>query len=312
MRREFGDRLQEGASLAPYTSARIGGPADFLLEVRSVDELTQTAVKLWQMNMPFRILGGGSNILISDRGVRGVVVLNHARGVKFHDSEEEPKVSAESGASLGAVGRRTVERGWLGLEWAATVPGTIGGAVVGNAGAHGGDINSSLEMAEILQRNEEPEVWPVGRFQYAYRDSVLKRNPGSAVVLTATFHLRKVDPNLAKVMAAEFSEYRQRTQPAGASWGSMFKNPPERSAGRLIEAAGLKGLQIGGARVSAKHANFILNLGNASATDVLRLIKVVRREVADRFDISLDLEVELFGDWDPEELEGAGVTGGMS
>jgi len=302
IRQIFGDRVREGVHLAPYTSSRIGGPADFLVEVNSVDELAQAAQQLWEMEIPFRILGGGSNVLVSDRGVRGVVLLNHAREVTFFENGLAPRVKAESGASLGSVSRRTVERQWSGMEWASTVPGTIGGAVVGNAGAHGADVGTCLEMAEILQRGRQVEEWPVERFEYGYRDSILKRAPRQCVVLTATFRLSKTSSELVKKKMKEFATYRQETQPTGPSWGSMFKNPPGKSAGRLIDTAGLKGLQIGGVRVSAKHANFFTNLGDASAFDVLRLIKLVRKEVVEAFDIELELEVELFGDWEEAEL----------
>jgi UDP-N-acetylmuramate dehydrogenase len=309
MREAFGEQLREDISLAPYTSSRIGGLADFLIEVHSSDELAENAELLWKMDMPFRILGGGSNVLVSDKGVRGAVILNHAREVNFIEGEAGPRVKADSGASLGSVSRRTVERGWSGMEWAATIPGTLGGAVVGNAGAHGGDIAGCLEVAEILQRKGRVETWPVERFEYGYRESVLKRLPREFVILNATFRLSSTSTEIAKRRLKEFIAYRQQTQPSGPSWGSMFKNPPGKSAGRLIDTAGLKGLQIGGARVSAKHANFFINLGNASASDVLRLIRLVRNEVAEHFNVLLELEVELFGDWDPEEVRDLVLSG---
>jgi UDP-N-acetylmuramate dehydrogenase len=309
MREAFGEKLREDISLAPYTSSRIGGLADFLIEVRSSEELAQSTKLLWEMEMPFRILGGGSNVLISDKGVRGAVILNHARNVTFIEGEAGPRVKAESGASLGTISRRTIDRGWTGLEWAGTIPGTVGGAVIGNAGAHGGDIASCLEVAEILQPKGQIEIWPIERFAYGYRDSVLKRSPREFVILTATFRLGSTTKEMAKKRLKQFIDYRQMTQPSGPSWGSMFKNPPGKSAGRLIETAGLKGLQIGGARVSAKHANFFINLGDASASDVLRLIRLVQKEVAERFSVNLELEVEFFGDWDPEEISGFRVPG---
>jgi UDP-N-acetylmuramate dehydrogenase len=302
MRSVFGEQLREGVSLAPYTSARIGGPADFLLDVRSSEDLARKVQTLWEMEIPFRILGGGSNVLVSDKGYRGVVILNHARQVIFIEGEAIPKVKAESGASLSSTSRRAVERGWAGMEWAATVPGTIGGAIVGNAGAHGGDIASCIETAEILQRNGDTESWSVERLEYGYRTSILKRNPQRYVVLSAIFRLSKTGVEIAKKKVKEFIEYRQQTQPRGPSWGSMFKNPAGKSAGRLIDTAGLKGLQIGGVRVSAKHANFFINLGDASASDALRLIRLVRKEVADRYNVNLELEVELFGEWNPDEV----------
>lgn len=310
MEQTFGERLRQGVSLAPYSSSLIGGPADFLIEVHSAEDLADRVRRLLSIGMPFRILGAGSNVLISDRGVRGAIILNRAKDVMFLESEEGPLAKAESGASLGILCRRAVERNWSGMEWAATIPGTVGGAVVGNAGAHGGDIAGCLQVAEILQQNGEIEQWPVRRFEYRYRDSWLKQHPGRASVLTATFAFKKTSPNMAKRILEEFVAYRHRTQPKGASWGSMFKNPPGKSAGRLIEAAGLKGLQIGGVRISPEHANFFINLGDAAALDVLRLIRTVQKEVAERFDTALGLEIELLGDWEPELLEGFDLQGG--
>jgi UDP-N-acetylmuramate dehydrogenase len=234
--------------------------------------------------------------LVADAGFRGVVVLNKAKKVVFQE-EHEPTIWSESGASLGGVARRAVSKGWRGLEWATTIPGTIGGAVVGNAGAHGMDLASCLEMAEILQRDKGPERWPVERLDYSYRSSWLKTNPGKAVVLSAVFRMEKGSPTEAKKRMEQFIRYRQDTQPSGANWGSMFKNPPGDAAGRLIEAAELKGLQIGDARVSRKHANFFLNVGEASAHDVLRLIAAVQTEVKRRFGVALELEIELMGEW---------------
>jgi UDP-N-acetylmuramate dehydrogenase len=299
LRQTFAEGLLEKAPLARYTAARIGGPADFLIIASSVDQLIDIASTLWDLDIPYRVLGGGSNVLVSDRGVRGVVVLNRAREVWFREDAEGPKVEAESGAMLGIVTRRSVERGWSGLEWAANIPGTIGGAVVGNAGAYGDDIAGRLEVAEILQRGSGVEQWTAQRLDYAYRDSWLKRHPGEAVVLKAAFRLEYSTPEESKAKMSAFVEQRKRTQPAGASMGSMFKNPEGDYAGRLIEAAGLKGIQQGAAQISLLHANFFINLGDATAADVWDLIQIVRERVATQFGVELDLEVELIGDWDP-------------
>ena len=299
LRQTFAEGLLENVPLARYTAARIGGPADFLIIASSVDQLSDIARTLWDLDIPYRVLGGGSNILVSDRGVRGVVMLNRAREVWFREDSEGPKVEAESGVMLGVVTRRSVERGWSGLEWAANIPGTIGGAVVGNAGAYGDDIAGKLEVAEILQRGSGVEQWTVQRLDYAYRDSWLKRHPGEAVVLKAVFRLEYSTPEQSKAKMSAFVEQRKRTQPAGASMGSMFKNPEGDYAGRLIEAAGLKGIQQGAAQISPLHANFFINLGDATAADVWDLIQIVRERVATQFGVELDLEVELIGDWDP-------------
>ena len=298
----FGDRMQRHTSLARYTSARVGGPADVLLQVDSLDELVSAASHLWAWEMPFFVLGGGSNLLISDRGVRGVVVLNRARQVHFNERVDPPTVWAESGAGLGLIARQAALRGLGGLEWAAGIPGTIGGAVVGNAGAHGGDVAGNLQLAEILHLSEsqaepEREHWPVEKLEYAYRSSSLKRNPGKSVVLSALLHLEHSTPESVQSKLDQFAVRRRRTQPPGASMGSMFKNPPGDYAGRLIEAAGLKGTQIGGAQISNRHANFFINLGSATASDVYALIQRARQKVAERFGVQLELEIELLGDW---------------
>jgi UDP-N-acetylmuramate dehydrogenase len=225
------------------------------------------------------------------------VVLNHARKVVFSDDVAGPRAWAESGASLGSLARRTVERGWTGMEWAATVPGTVGGAVFGNAGAHGGDIAGTLVLAEILQRSQGQAEWPVETLEYGYRTSWLKRHPGQAVVLSATFSLAAASVELAREAMQSFVAHRKATQPAGASWGSMFKNPPKDFAGRLIEAAGLKGLRQGDAEISRQHANFFINRGQATAEDVWRLLRTAQRRVEESFDIQLELEIERVGDW---------------
>lgn len=291
----FAANARREAPLAPFTSARIGGAADILLTAQSAEELAMMAGWLWERQISQRILGGGSNVLVADDGVRGVVILNHARGVEF--DEQSLAVRAESGAGLGVVARRAAERGLGGLEWAASVPGTIGGAVVGNAGAHGGDVAGCLGMAEILQLGRRVEQWSPERLAYGYRDSWLKRHPGEAVVLSATFQLLRGEKDMVKARMSEISNRRQQTQPPGASWGSMFKNPPGDHAGRLIDAAGLKGRRIGNVQISETHANFFLNLGAARAVDVGKLIVETREQVWRQFGIALELEVQLVGDW---------------
>ncbi len=308
----FGPRLQRDVPLALYTSARIGGPADYLVVVRSADDLAEAVQALWQAGVPFRVLGAGSNLLVADAGVREVIVLNQARQVRFaSDEEETPWVWAESGASFSSVARRAVERGWSRLEWAATVPGTVGGAVVGNAGAFGGDIARNLHQAEIAEPGGKRESWRADRLEYGYRDSWLKRNPGKAVVLAATLQLSRDTPEATRARVAHFVARRKETQPAGASMGSMFKNPPGDYAGRLVEAAGLKGLKHGGAQINPRHANFFVNLGGATAGDVWALIEKARDEVARRFGVDLELEIERIGEWRQDQAEVRRGQGGQ-
>jgi UDP-N-acetylmuramate dehydrogenase len=297
---DFG-QIDRQASLARFTAARVGGRGDLLLTIRSSERLAAAARWLWAQEIRFRILGGGSNVLIADAGVREVVILNKAGEAQFQQRASGAAVWAESGASLGSVARRAVERGLAGLEWAGTIPGTIGGAVVGNAGAFGGEVASSLEVAEILQPARSAETWPAERLAYRYRGSWLKDHPGRAIVLSATFRLQPDDRQACRTRLAGYLEQRQRTQASGPSWGSTFKNPPGDHAGRLIEAAGLKGVQRGGAQISPVHANFIVNRGGATAADVWALIELARSEVARKFGVELELEIERLGEWSGSE-----------
>ncbi len=304
LRLVFGERLRITAPLAAYTAARVGGAADVLLEVRSTTELSRAVELLWEEGIPYVILGGGSNVLVSDAGVRGVVLLNRARKVRFNLKHEPPLVWAESGANLGLMARQAALRGLAGLEWAAGIPGTLGGAIVGNAGAHGGEMANNLVVAEILQQMTDMQAnvpqlqeWPAERFAFSYRSSLLKRQPGQAVVLTATLRLELSTPEAVQAKMEEFLRYRRQTQPPGASMGSMFKNPPGDYAGRLIEAAGLKGLRVGEAQISPLHANFFINQGKATAMDIYSLIQRARQAVAEKFGVNLELEIELIGEW---------------
>ncbi len=303
LRAAFGNRLQENVPLAPYTSARIGGPADALVTVTSADELADTLSRLWEMNVPWALLGGGSNVLVSDRGLRGVAVLNRAKAVRFDNgsplrgSDDKPRVWAEAGVMFANLARRCASRGLSGLEWAATVPGTVGGAVYGNAGAFGSDVAASLLKAEMLTEAGR-ETWPVEKFAYGYRTSALKRGASKGIVLSAEFGLERSTKEAASVKIAQFSARRKATQPAGASMGSMFKNPPGDFAGRLIEAAGLKGTRIGAAEISPLHANFFINHGDTKASDIRKLIELAQKTVEEKFGVRLELEIEMIGEWE--------------
>lgn len=295
LRAFFGERLHENVLLAPYTSARIGGPADWFLVVKSADELEQAVRLAWEDGVPFTLLGSGSNVLVSDKGIRGLVILNRASNVRFFE-DESPRVWAESGAGLSQVAQRAAAHGYGGLEWAATVPGTVGGAVYGNAGAFGGDIAHSLVVAHLLTPQGQVS-WSAEEMGYGYRTSRLKRKEVEAVVLAAELRLERSTPEEARRLIAEFSRRRKATQPPGASMGSMFKNPPGDYAGRLIEAAGLKGLRVGNVEVSPIHANFFVNRGEARAADVRALVEQVQAKVMDTFGVQLELEIEFLGEW---------------
>jgi UDP-N-acetylmuramate dehydrogenase len=291
----LGDKVRENVSLAPYTSARIGGPADVLITADSADELARTIKLLWKLDLEYIMLGGGSNVLVSDRGVRGVVVLNRAKGVRFHNGDQ-PSVTAESGVIFSNLANRCAAKGLGGLEWAATVPGTIGGAVYGNAGAFGGDTAGDLIWAELLTENGR-EKYTVEQMGYGYRTSILKRAGLDAVVLAAELRLTNSTKEEVTVRIEQFGAHRKSTQPPGASMGSMFKNPNGDYAGRLIEAAGLKGTRIGNAEISPLHGNFFINHANTKADDIRALIELVQKTVKETQGVDLELEIELIGEW---------------
>jgi UDP-N-acetylmuramate dehydrogenase len=293
----YGDRLQTRVPLASYTSARIGGLADALLFVRSADELVDAAARLWQMNIPFILLGGGSNVLVSDRGVRGVVLLNRARAVVIDAQSESPVIRAESGATLNDLAQRAARSSLTGLEWAASIPGSLGGAVYGNAGAFGGEMAANLISVDVLHRDRGRETWPVGRMGYGYRTSVLKRQKQPVLILSAVLGLAKGNTEAIQAIMSRNSEQRRKTQPPGASMGSMFKNPPNDKAGRLIEAAGLKGTRIGSAVISPVHANFFINTDQTRAADMKALLDLAQRTVYEKFGVMLEAEIETIGDW---------------
>ncbi len=301
---KYGARLGYEVPMSRFSAARLGGPAQALLEVQTQDELVDVVSFCWKAAFPYTVLGDGSNILVSDAGVRGLVIVNRAHQIHFDEQSGIPLVRVESGVNFGLLARQAAQRGLAGMEWAAGIPGTLGGAIVGNAGAHGGELSRHLRMALILHRNVagqkgevQIEEWPVEKLDFSYRSSILKRAPGRNVVLAGLIQLERGDPQVIREKMDELVAYRRRTQPPGASTGSMFKNPPGDYAGRLIDAAGLKGARVGDAQISPLHANFFINLGNASAADFYALIEQARRVVADKFAVQLELEVELIGEW---------------
>jgi len=278
--------------LAPFTSARIGGPAEWLLSVTSADELAQAALLCWEKGLSFTLLGGGSNVLLPDEGLPGLTILNRAKETRFFPGAA-PRLVAETGVVFANLAHRAAAQGLGGLEWAASVPGTVGGAVYGNAGAFGGDVARDLLSARVLTPQGE-KTFSAQELGYGYRASIFKRGEIQGVILSAEFSLQNRPAAELLAQMETFAARRKATQPPGASMGSMFRNPPGDYAGRLIEAAGLKGTRIGNAQISPAHANFIINTGQTRAADVLALLTLARQTVLEKFDISLELEIEIF------------------
>lgn len=298
LRQAFGPSLHESVTMANYTTARVGGPVPALISIHTLDDLTKAAKILWSHSVPFLVLGSGSNILVSDHGIDAIILHNRAHNLKIDTKSDSPSIYAESGAILGTVARQSALRGLSGMEWAAPVPGTVGGAVYGNAGAHSSDMEKSLSVAKILHKTTGIEDWPVEKLAYEYRSSVLKREHMPVVVLSAIFTVVRTSREEAWEKITAFQAHRKETQPPGASMGSMFKNPSGDYAGRLIESAGLKGRRIGRAMISPIHANFIINLEGASANDIWKLMKTAQDMVNEKFGVQLEPEIELVGEFE--------------
>lgn len=300
------DTWEVDAPLAPFTSWKIGGPARFLSHPTDPPSLASELRAASDLNIPVFALGGGTNLLISDNGFPGLVIRYMDRSMRLQIGEEDAdsavlRVGAH--APLAGTARAMALRGWQGLEWAEGIPGTIGGAVVGNAGAYKGDISQILIQVEVLTKDAHREVWPVEKLRYAYRRSILRdMPPGSVIVLGAEFRLRRGDAQELRRKMDEIAKRRRSGTPAGQSCGSVFRNPPGGAAGRIIDSLGLKGARCGGAHVSEEHANYILNDGDASAKDVLTLIRTIRERVRAETGILLIPEIQFVG-FDKEELK---------
>jgi len=319
----FGVEVHTGVSLAAYTTMKVGGAAEYFATVQTVEQLIRLVRWARTMELPYFVLGGGSNILISDAGMRGLVIYNRCRQVRIDAApccvfpqDDRPFVFAESGGSMAGLARRTVSAALTGLEWAVSLPGTVGGAVVNNAGAYGGAVQDNLYDAMILGADGDIEEVPAAQLAYGYRTSSLKATTAAGgrfsavhagfgpVVLSANFRLAPGDPETIKAQAEHNLQHRRRTQPVEPSLGSTFVNPPGDYAGRLIEAAGLKGAAVGGIQVSRTHANFLINpggVGSATAADVMGLIEHVQQVVAARCGVQLTPEVQCVGNWESDE-----------
>jgi len=293
----YGKRLQEKSLLSAYTSGRVGGPADAAIIARSGDELAEITMHMWERKIPFIIIGGGSNILVSDKGIRDLLIINRARSVQYNENLKSPRLRAESGTTMNDLAQKAALLGMGGLEWAATIPGSLGGAIYGNAGAFKGDMAGNLVSVDLILPEIGHQTWPVEKMEYAYRTSILKREHQAAVIISAELSVFISSTLEVRKLMNQNSRTRRSTQPPGASMGSIFKNPPDDFAGRLIESAGLKGKRIGNVEISPVHANFIINHGLSSACDVKKLIEFTRYEVSRKFGVDLELEIELVGEW---------------
>lgn len=288
--------------MSKHDSLRVGGPAALFVVADTVKQLVGAVLFARRRGIPHVVLGNGTNVLVGDYGIDGLVIHNRTRDISHKVQDDGNSVwSVASGVLFSRLARITCEQGWTGLEWSNSVPGSVGGGVVSNAGAHGKEIVDDLLSIEVLTLEGGVERWPVDRLGLAYRTSIFKAHghralgPGE-VVLTADLLLRPDADRSCESRMRGYLEERQAKQPRGKSAGSTFKNPPGYSAGWLVERVGMKGQAHGRAQFSPKHANFMMNLGGATAADVQALMDEARRRVREQFGIELEPEIEFLGE----------------
>jgi UDP-N-acetylmuramate dehydrogenase len=307
-----GERVLENEPMSKHTNFRIGGRAKWFVEVRSIDELRATRSVATENGMKFVIVGGGSNILVNDNGFDGIVIQIAMRAYEIRGTN----IKAQAGVLSSALARATAAVGLKGLEWAGALPGTVGGAVRGNAGCFGGQMGDFVESVEVLRGADIVEI-PKNELSFGYRDSIFKHN--NDIILSVSFELQEGNAEELKMILDDVLMKRKAQQPLGASSaGCLFKNVdvsdeelaklgtkldiPEQmisshriAAGWLVEELGLKGVKIGGAQVSDLHGNFILNNGTATADNIVQLASLIKTRARDEYGIMLEEEIEYVG-----------------
>jgi len=292
--------VKKNVLLKNYTTFKIGGPTKYFFVAKNKKDLIQAILMAKKNKLPFFILAGGSNLLIADEGYKGLIINFQFSIFNFQKNE----VIVGAGLSLGKIVSAAIKRNLTGLEWAAGVPGTAGGAIYGNAGAFGKSMEDIVKSVEVFDLEDlRFKIYDLRKCQFSYRNSVFKKNP-NLIILSAVLQLKKGNKKRMKRKINEYLNYRKKTQPLSfPSAGSIFKNPsPDQiskkfaagkgfSAGELIERCGLKGKRIGKIKISEKHANFIVNLGEGKAKDVKKLIKLIKNRVKNKFGIELEEEI---------------------
>lgn len=287
----------EHEPMARHTSWRIGGPARYYAEVHDVAQARALVAWARAAGLDLIWIGGGTNLLVRDAGFTGLIARYRAQAWQIDVQDDTAILQVEAGAPIAGLARRMSSLGWAGLEWAEGIPGTVGGAVFGNAGCYGNDISGLIQGVSVLI-DDVVEDWPTTRMAYGYRRSTLKDGATQTtsippLILSADLRLRQGDPAVLTATMARIAAERKSKTPWGSSCGSVFKNPPGHSAGQLIDRAGLKGTRLGNAEISHRHANYIVNRGGATSADVLGLIAIAQETVRSKFGVTLELEVRL-------------------
>lgn len=287
------DNIKFNEPMKKHTSFRVGGNADVLIEPKNEDEIKNLIKYLKEKNIYYIIIGNGSNLLVKDGGIKGVVIKISKNFSDFEINEET--LTAKSGAMLSVIGKAVQRQGLTGFEFAAGIPGTIGGALTMNAGAYGGEMKDIVKDVTVIDENGDIKVLSNEEMKFSYRKSVL--NEKNYIILSTTINLKKGDFDQIKETMKEITKKRVTNQPLNLpSAGSTFKRPEGYFAAKLIEDAGLKGLTLGDAQVSTKHSGFIVNIGDATSKDLLNLMYIVKNIVKSKFNIELEEEVKIIGE----------------
>ena len=287
------DFFKKNVLLKNYTTFRIGGPAKYFFKAKTKEDLIKAIQAAKKLNLPFFILGEGSNILFSDKGFKGLVIKIQSSKIENKETENKNKIIyVEAGVKLSHLVKLSLKNSLTGLEWAAGIPGTVGGAIRGNTGAFGGSMSDIVRSVEVLHLPEsEIKNYELKNCKFSYKENIFKKNK-NLIILSCILELKKGDKKEIEEKIKYFLDYREKNHPLEFfSAGCIFKNPKKKSAGELIEKCGLKGKEIGDARISEKHANFIVNLGKAHSEDVLKLINLIKKEVKKKFGIELKEEI---------------------
>lgn len=279
--------------MAKHTTWRIGGVADVFVTPDTVEEIQGALLAAKELNLPWTVIGKGSNLLVQDGGIRGIVLKMGDNFAQITVTDNQ--LVAQSGRSFVSAALIAVKNNLAGLEFATGIPGSVGGAVMMNAGAHGGEVKDVLEWADVIDSDGEIHRLQNADLHFGYRYSILKDK--TMLVLLASFRLMEADGDVLTRKVKEWSQRRNSTQPLSLpNCGSVFRNPDGHFAAQLIESAGLKGLRRGGAQISEKHANFIVNLGQATADDVLWLMQHAKLTIREKFGVELETEVRIIGE----------------
>jgi len=290
--------ITENKVLAPFTSYKIGGPADFYFEAKNEKDLIRAVAAAKECGLPFFVLGGGSNILVSDKGFRGLVVRTKNSRIVGSKTGQGKTITVGAGARLSDLAGFFFENSMAGMEWAAGIPGTVGGAIRGNAGAMSGsmaDIVSRVNFFDVDDLAVGVRFFSKEECCFSYRESIFKKNI-NLVIVSCEIEGKKDKARDIKKKMGEYLAQKLKGQPYDLpSAGSIFKNPKDMFAAKLIDECGLKGRKIGGAMISDKHANFIINAGGAKSSDVKKLIALVKKQVFKKFNVKLEEEIEIVG-----------------